>query len=522
MALLGWVLAAGGQESAGSITDLQRKIALHISQPHFRGSSWGIKIVSLDTGVTLFETNDSQYFSPASNSKLFTTACALGRLGSQYRIQTSLYSEHPPDRSGVLTGNLVIFGRGDPSFAAAAGASAEEAVQRIVTAIKSAGVKRIRGDIVADESFFRGPPFGSGWAVDDLQYSYGAEISSLTVNANLVSLQAQPGRQAGAPCLITVQPAAAGISIRNQTVTVNRGEKSTLNIQRLPAQNILVATGSMAIGEATREEEIPIHNPAGYFGRLCQKAFALHGIRVSGSVRTANWLNRPDARRETFELAVVDSIPLGEMIRQIQKPSQNLYTDLLLCHLGALRSLTNLVAARETSEDAGLQELSDFLDRAGVSAEEVLFEEGSGLSRNNLVTPNAIVHLLRFMNNHPEAAVYRAALPIAGVDGTLRRRMTNTVAQGNVRAKTGSLRWANSLSGYATTQAGELLAFSILLNRYRSPDAKRPATSSFTADVRRTLATDRSRTFGSSLADKSTDNDYWLANVSLRKSFGGP
>ena len=165
---------------------------------------------------------------------------------------------------------------------------------------------------------------------------------------------------------------------------------------------------------------------------------------------------------------------MRELAREVQKPSQNLYTDLLLLHVGALARASNSPPTT-TDEEIGIRELEKFLAKAGVKRGDVQFEEGSGLSRNNLTTPNATIALLQFMSRHPEAEAYRNALPIAGVDGTLRDRMKNTPAAGNVRAKTGTLRWANSLSGYVTTAAGERLAFSIMLNRYVAPDTQHTA-----------------------------------------------
>ena len=161
----------------------------------------------------------------------------------------------------------------------------------------------------------------------------------------------------------------------------------------------------------------------------------------------------------------MESLPLRDIAREVQKPSQNLYTDLLLAHVGEKFRPADSPAG-ETSEDLGVRELNKFLAEAGIKRGEVLFEEGSGLSRNNLTTPNATVTLLQFMNRHKCAGAYLEALPIAGVDGTLRNRMKGTPAAGNVRAKTGTLRWANSLSGYVTTAAGEHLVFSLMVNRY--------------------------------------------------------
>jgi D-alanyl-D-alanine carboxypeptidase/D-alanyl-D-alanine-endopeptidase (penicillin-binding protein 4) len=161
----------------------------------------------------------------------------------------------------------------------------------------------------------------------------------------------------------------------------------------------------------------------------------------------------------------VESLPMRDIAREVQKPSQNLYTDLLLAHVGE-RSRLSDASADATSEDLGIRELNKFLAEAGLKRGEVIFEEGSGLSRDNLTTPNATVTLLRYMSRHQCAQVYLEALPIAGVDGTLRNRMKDTPAAGNVRAKTGTLRWANSMSGHVTTAAGEHLIFSLMVNRY--------------------------------------------------------
>jgi D-alanyl-D-alanine carboxypeptidase/D-alanyl-D-alanine-endopeptidase (penicillin-binding protein 4) len=203
-----------------------------------------------------------------------------------------------------------------------------------------------------------------------------------------------------------------------------------------------------------------------------KEALSRHSIKLEGKLRTVNWLDRQTDAIDCgklVELASMESLPLRDIAREVMKPSQNLYTDLLLAHVGE-RARAADARAEETSEDLGIRELNRFLSEAGVRRGDVLFEEGSGLSRNNLTTPNATTALLQFMNRHKWAEVYLNALPVAGVDGTLRNRMKGTPAAGNVRAKTGTLRWANSLSGYVRTAAGEHVGFSVMLNRYRGTD----------------------------------------------------
>jgi D-alanyl-D-alanine carboxypeptidase/D-alanyl-D-alanine-endopeptidase (penicillin-binding protein 4) len=240
---------------------------------------------------------------------------------------------------------------------------------------------------------------------------------------------------------------------------------------------VIYASGKMPLQESGYNDDLTVHNPAGLFAWFFKEALARHGIKIGGKVRTMGWLERqaePLHIDRLVELASVESLPMSDIAREVMKPSQNLYTDLLLAHVGE-QHRTPETSPNETSEDLGVRELNKFLAEAGVKKGDVFFEEGSGLSRNNLTTPNATIALLGFMNHHKCADVYLNALPIAGVDGTLRSRMKGTAAMGNVRAKTGTLRWANSLSGHVTTAAGDRLLFSIMLNRYHNADPARSA-----------------------------------------------
>jgi len=240
---------------------------------------------------------------------------------------------------------------------------------------------------------------------------------------------------------------------------------------------------------------VTIPNPPTLFVSFLKEALAKSGVKVAGKLRSVNWLDRqtrPLDEAHVVELGFVESPPLREIVREVQKPSQNLYTDLVLAHIGALEQAKRAdrkapfinppqPGSQETSEDAGIRELDKFLGEVGIGRGNVFFEEGSGLSRNNVTTPNATLALLQFMSRHREAEAYLNALPVASVDGTLRNRMKNTAAAGNVKAKTGTLRWANSLSGYVTSAAGERLAFCVMLNRYHSFDPERSARAEIDA-----------------------------------------
>jgi D-alanyl-D-alanine carboxypeptidase/D-alanyl-D-alanine-endopeptidase (penicillin-binding protein 4) len=468
-ALLASSARAQEQKPPATLAELRQRLAADIGQPKYDAALWGVKIVSLDTGATVFEQNPQKLFSPASNSKLYTVALALDRLGADYRIKTSLYAKARPNGTGTLKGDLIVYGRGDPTINARLhGGDIYKALEPLVAALTNAGVKRIDGDLIGDESYFHGPPVGSGWVWDDLEYYYGAEISALTINDNTLLATVRPGARMGAPCQLALLPATAWLTFSNRTQTVEKGALRKIQFYHPLCENLIYVTGQMPIDDAGYTNEVTMHNPAGLFASFFKQALARQGIKVSGKVRSMNWLDRqmqPRDRDRLVELGAVESLPLRDIAREVQKPSQNLYTDLLLAHVGEKFRPADSTA-EETSEDLGIRELNKFLAEAGIKKGEVIFEEGSGLSRDNLTTPNATVTLLQFMNRHKCAQVYLAALPIAGVDGTLRNRMKGTPAAGNLRAKTGTLRWANSMSGHVTTVAGEHLVFSLMVNRY--------------------------------------------------------
>jgi len=468
----------------GNLKELRERLAAQVGQPKFAAAGWGVKVVSLDTGTTVFEHNAQSLLSPASNSKLYTMALALDLLGSDYRIRTSLYARSRPDKRGKLKGDLVIFGRGDPTFNAHSqgSKSLEESFEPLAASLRAAGVRRVTGALIGDASFFRGPPYGAGWAWDDSQEYYGAEISALSVNDNCLEVEIRPGLDAGKPCLISIIPATSLIVVSNRSSTAGAGETRSVQVYREPGSNRLFISGSLPVGGTAYKTEIAMHQPEAWFVEVFREVLRRQGITIGGPSRTWDWLTAPSGwgaeatnaqpgRGDWLEIGRVDSPPMAEIAREVQKPSQNLYTDLVLAHLGEI----NRRGRVGTSEYLGIFELYQFLQRAEVPIGDVQFEEGSGLSRNNLTTARATVQLLSYMSRQPSSEAYFAALPIAGVDGTLRNRFKNTAAAGNLRGKTGTLRWANSLSGYLKTAAGERLVFCFMLNRYVSPDANSSA-----------------------------------------------
>ena len=469
---------------AKTLAELQTRITEILAKPDLSPAIVGIKVVSLDTGRVLFEENSSKLLRPASNMKLYTVAAALDRLSPDYRFVTSVYTATRPDSSGVVRGNLTIYGRGDPSLAARFNnGDYFKSIDELATRIAAAGVKRVEGDLVGDESYFTGPKYGAGWEWEDLTWYYGAEITPLTINDNSLDLFVKPGPAVGQPALVTTGPPDPLLTITNKVITSAKGVRREISIHRGLGEHSLTITGAIPIDDKGYTGAIGISHPAMLFVYLLRNSLAQKGVIVTGKSRTNAEASPAPSIAGTpsapviyvapvqNEIATLQSPPFSLIAQQTLKPSQNLYTELILRTLGKVSppppaTTTMPSVLVQTSADLGLEAVKSFLKTAGLRPEALVLDDGSGLSRNDMITAEASVQLLTFMSKHRYAAVFRDALPIAGIDGTLRNRMRGTPAENNLRAKTGSLSSAASLGGYLTTAAGEKLVFSIMVNNY--------------------------------------------------------
>lgn len=448
-----------------TLTELRAQLDAQLNAPRFNGATWSVKIASLATGKTVYENHSDRLVSPASNSKLYTGALALDTLGGDYRIVTPVFATITPDDFGRINGDVIISGRGDPGWKAK---NFADNFTPFINVLTNAGVRRITGDLVADDTFFHGAPFGSSWCADDLEDSDGAEISALTLTDNTVEIHVSPGTNVADACTLTLSLPDTGIILINRTKTVARDGDDDLQFYKAPGSKTFCVFGQLPIGGKSEDLDAPVPEPAAWFGAALKDALEQNGIAVDGKVRCVAWPEIPDwSETNLVKLGEVKSAPLRDLIHGFMKPSQNLETDLIFEHVGELSRSPDSSTWR-TSEELAVRALEKFLAAKKIPA-DVHFDEGSGLSRNNLTSAEATVALLETMATNQWSQDYFDALPIAGVDGTLRRRMKNTPAYKNVHAKTGTLRWANSLSGYVTTAAGEKLVFSLMLNRYASP-----------------------------------------------------
>lgn len=447
-----------------TLIKLQQDINELLKQPELASASFAIRVIAQSDGQVLFEKDSEKLLKPASNMKIYTTAAALELLGADYRIRTSVYAKAKPNNDGAIKGNLVLYGRGDPTLASTYTEDSQP-FDLLAKQLTSNGVKKIEGDLVADESYFRGSPLGQGWEWLDLQWQFGAEVSALSSYDNKIDVQIKPGATPGEPCKITVTPDLGFVSILNHMETTEAKSQREVGLNRGLADNSLLAWGKMPINDEGFSTKIAIYHPAELTASLFKEALKRAGITLTGKILFADASLRSHIepsnpeKNNLVELAAIESRPLGEIIKILNKFSQNLYAELLLRTIGRLKG-----NPEKDSDEAGVEVVKDFLNKAGINTTKLAIYDGSGLSRKDLINVFSTTQLLQYISKSPNFETFRNSLPVAGVDGTLRRRMVDTNAYQKVQAKTGTLSNTSSLSGYVTSSSGEVFIFSIMMD----------------------------------------------------------
>ena len=495
--LLAVCLALSLPAQAARKKKLPARVAEILSEPDLARGFWGIEIRSLDTGVVLYSQNADKLFTPASNTKLFTTAASLALIGPAYKFKTSVETNGMLDTHGRLNGDLVLIGRGDPNLSGRElpydlktqrNDHPIKVLEDLADSLVQKGVKYVDGDLVADDSYFAFERYGEGWSQDDLVWGDGAPVSALTINDNVVFVNILPADRAGERAFVTIVPFADYYHVDNRIMTTPAGTARRIFFNREPGSTALTLWGEMPIDDKGANDALAIEDPAAFSSALFRSLLEKRGITVYGRERTHHTelaglstfsvTATADSRGGGDEsprpapgvpgklvLASFESRPLIEDIRVINKVSQNLHAEILLRLLGREKGTAATV-------ESGLEVVRGFLTKSSVPGEQYVFYDGSGLSRQNLVTPHAVVVLLEYAWQQPWGKAFRETLPVAGIDGSLADRMRGTLAQGKVFGKTGSLGGVKTLSGYAITNHGEPVAFSILTNNLNVPAKK--------------------------------------------------
>jgi len=445
--------------------------AILSASPAGRGF-WGIEVVRLSDGEILYARNPQRLFQPASNMKLFTTSAALSTLGPNFIFRTTVESSALPDAAGRVP-DLVLVGRGDPNLGSRVlpyylktevRLPADLDFEKLADQLAAKGVREVTGNLYADDTYYVHQPYGTGWAVDDLYWDYGAPITALAFNDNSLKLQIRPAAVAGVRAEAQLDPGNGYYSLNNQVETTSSGIPAKVEINRFPGSMELDVWGHIPANSNGVDEGVSIENPPLFIGAMFRKLLQQRGMKVDGQVVVRELppaeaaghaaLPKPENR---IVLAEHDSLPLSQDIKVTLKVSQNLHAEMLL------RTMSRVQDHQGSLED-GLDILKSFTQKIGIPREEVQFAGGSGLSRDTLVTPDALIKLLEFTTRAPWFQPFYDALPVAGIDGTLADRFQHTALEGRIHAKTGSMENVNALSGYMNLPRGRRLAFVIIGN----------------------------------------------------------
>jgi D-alanyl-D-alanine carboxypeptidase/D-alanyl-D-alanine-endopeptidase (penicillin-binding protein 4) len=459
---------------AHEVRELQQDVAQLVASPALRRGLVAVHVESLDRGDTLFSYHADRLVMPASNMKILTLAAAVHRLGWDYRFQTFLRAAGPI-ADGVLHGDLLLQGTGDPSINGRSG-RADQLLSSWAGAVAARGIRAITGRVIGDGRAFEARDrHGPGWAWDDLPYGYAAPVSGLQINEDAVELTIVPGAAVGDAAAVTAVRADTGLAITSEVTTAGTGTEPSISLARLPGSSDLLVTGQVPLCGEVQKRLASIESPEAAFAAALSAALRARGIAVGGDGdvvpaqsdgrRTAAHSAAPSSWSVPLDqpIAVDVSPPLRELAVVLMKASQNLYAETLLRAIGR-------VGDAPATVDGGREAFSAAMAALGVQDDAFAVADGSGLSRYNLVTAGALVQVLRrFYQDPVSREPWLAALPVGGTDGTLEKRFRGSAAEGRVLAKTGTIAYVRALSGYVRSAGGEQLVFSIIVNNTTAP-----------------------------------------------------
>lgn len=454
-----------------SAQSLDEKLdALLARSPAIQRSAWGVHAVDLLTGRVLLARHENNFFVPASNTKLLSTAMALNRLGPDYRLITRLAADSPPDANGKLPADLVLVGAGDTTLSARAipyqkGPIAGDPMaplDSLADQAWQAGLRSVRGNIVGDDTAYLWEPYPDGWSKDDTLWEYGAPVSALILHDNAVELHAAPGLAPGDPARVWITPSLGFFTFDSYVRTLARGSASLLRFEPVDGARQLRVWGAVPL-QGGASQSIAVPDPARYAAFAMREALVRRGITVQGGSEARHRFpgQPPPPAPPQYVLAQRESPPLVELLKVVNKVSQNLHAEIAL--LETARAL-----GKPPGRAAALDQLKLFLAEAGIRPGDFYLKDGSGLSRLTLFTPAGFTTLLLHMMAGPNAEAWVGMMPVGGEDGTLSLRFKG-LSQGRVMAKTGTISHVSALSGYLDTKDDRRIAFSIIVNNANVP-----------------------------------------------------
>lgn len=442
------------------IAVFQEQINEILADPNFAYANIGVYIKSLDNSEVLYSYNKEKLFQVASDVKLFTSAAALSYLGSDFEYVTEVYQKGKII-GNVLKGDLIIFGTGDPTFSDKYYNNKYGVFEQIADSLLKLGVEEISGNLIADDSYFDNVKYGKGWPIDLENQWFAAPIGSLSINENCIDVVVKPS-QKGKAAIIEINPQTKYLSIENKTETVEKNKANTVSVYREKGSNVITVYGNIPEDADPYYGVSTINNPTQNFIVLLKETLERKGIRVKGYAAGIDDEDVDPDYEKLPRIAIINSPDLREILKEMNKHSNNFYAEQLIKTIGA-------ETEGEGTFENGYQSIIKMNNKFGINREYINLADGSGLSHLNLVSPVALVELLGSVYKQPYMNSFITSLPVMGVDGTLMKRLENTKAKAKIVAKPGYNIGVRSLSGYATTADGEELSFSIIINNYLGP-----------------------------------------------------
>src|SRR3972149_287169 len=419
----------------------------------------GISIFSISKNKSLYKTNSNKSFVIASNMKLFTTATALVYLGADFEYKTKILYRGNISFDGKLDGDIVIKGSGDPNISGRFfGGEITSVPAYWADAVKKQGIKVITGDIIADDSIFDREFVHDNWPKDQLSEWYCAPVSGLSFNDNCIDIVLKPNDEPGGLVSIQIAPSTSYVEIINECKTTTLKSKHSYSFHRRPFTNQIDIKGLLWSETKPQKGWVTIYNPPLYTATVFKEILERKNVIIMGGARVINESDLNDVHK-LHKLAVTTS-SLIQAINVANKRSQGFYAEQILKTIGA-------TIKNEGTFSGGLDVIKDFISKLGISEDQYQLDDGSGLSRENKLSPELMIRLLRHMYRHKNAGIFLKSLPVSGTDGTLKQRLKEEPYKSRIRAKTGYIRGTCTLSGYIKTLNEEIIAFSILVNEIK-------------------------------------------------------
>ena len=431
-------------ESAESV--FVKSVETILGNSCLRKQNFGIKIHSLERNKTLYSVNSHRLFAPASNVKLLTTAMALKRLRPEYRFKTGLYATTPVGGE-TLRGDIFIKGFGDPNLVS-------EQMWLLVKELKNIPLRKVHGDIIADASFFDNNLRVKTWKKGGVE-AYNAPLGALSFNFNTVTVHINPGEKPGDRPVVVVDPNIEFIRVDNRARTVSKSKRSRLIVNRIDrgGHNEITISGVVSVNHARETYYLNITRPAYYAASVFKEYLRQEGVEVTGKVRVGF------VPEGAYEILSHSSMPLSLILRGLNKFSNNFVAEQILKTIGA-----DIYGSPGTTLN-GLRAMDEYMQSLKYKPEGFSILDGSGLSRQNRLSPDQIVSV--FQDMYADLGVYPefiSALGVMGRDGNVLKRMNGHNSAERARVKTGTLNSVSALSGYFQSADGERFAFSILMN----------------------------------------------------------